>query len=76
MVLEQNPSHVLYVNDEQKARRMEAFWRVPIADYEKVGNPPWNRQRATEERSKQGYEEVCRFLEVTHQTLLQGSFTP
>jgi hypothetical protein len=72
MVLEQNPSHPLWVNDQEKARRMEAFWRVPISDYEKISSTQWNSQRATEQRSKQGYEEVCRLLEVAHQIFVNG----
>jgi hypothetical protein len=51
---------------------MEAFWRVPIADHENVGNALWNSQRATEERSKQGYEELYRVLELSYRIFINN----
>ncbi|RYP04850.1 hypothetical protein DL765_010030 [Monosporascus sp. GIB2] len=55
-------NHPLWPTDEQRARRAEAFWRVPVADHEDVGNTRHHPQGYTIEWSKAGNKELCRVL--------------
>ncbi|KAH6955752.1 heterokaryon incompatibility protein-domain-containing protein [Ilyonectria sp. MPI-CAGE-AT-0026] len=68
----QIPNHPLWATDEQKVRCVEAFWRVPIADQEYVGNTRWHSQRATAERSAVGGQEMCRVLELYHRLIIKN----
>ncbi|RYO83248.1 hypothetical protein DL766_010171 [Monosporascus sp. MC13-8B] len=70
--MQQLGNHPLWSTDEQRARRAEAFWRVPVADHEDVGNTRHHSQRSTVELSKAGNKEVCRVLSLYHRVVRCG----